>query len=135
MLLYNLYISYKCILQADQLTSFYNAVEEGKEAYNDILSNLEVSSSSNITNFNKSLNRESEEKLEINLNLEKAMSDDKTFAVEVQNESDDSDNIEENLDFLLSLKSPTLQSSKKQMPLTNVLSKNGNSINLFLKRF
>lgn len=63
------------------------------------------------------------------------MSDDKTFAVEVQNESDDSDNIEENLDFLLSLKSPTLQSNKKQMPLTNVLSKNGNSINLFLKTF
>ncbi|KAL2712982.1 uncharacterized protein V1478_017573 [Vespula squamosa] len=109
---------------ADQLTSFYNAVEKGKEAYNDILSNLKVSNSSNTMNFNKSLDRESEEKLEMNLNLKKAVNDNKTFTAKVQSESDDSDNTEENLDFLLSLESPTLQSNKKQMPLTNVLSKN-----------
>lgn len=107
---------------ADQLTSFYNTVEEGKEAYNNILSNLKVSSSSNIMNFNKSL--ESEEKLKMNLDLKKATSDNKTFVAKIQNESDDSDNMEENLDFLLSLESPSLQNNKKQMPLTNVLSKN-----------
>ncbi|KAF7395135.1 hypothetical protein HZH66_008309 [Vespula vulgaris] len=107
---------------ADQLTSFYNTVEEGKEAYNNILSNLKVSSSSNITNLNKSL--ESEEKLKMNLDPKKAMSDNKTFVAKIQDESDDSDNMEENLDFLLSLESPSLQSNKKQMPLTNVLSKN-----------
>ncbi|KAL2743667.1 uncharacterized protein V1477_008107 [Vespula maculifrons] len=107
---------------ADQLTSFYNTVEEGKEAYNNILSNLKVSSSSNIMNLNKSL--ESEEKLKMNLDQKKAISDNKTFVAKIQDESDDSDNMEENLDFLLSLESPSLQSNKKQMPLTNVLSKN-----------
>lgn len=83
-------------------------------------------------NLNKSL--ESEEKLKMNLDPKKAMSDNKTFVAKIQDESDDSDNMEENLDFLLSLESPSLQSNKKQMPLTNVLSKNGNLINLFLKK-
>lgn len=129
---YIIHVLYKYILQADQLTSFYNTVEEGKEAYNNILSNLKVSSSSNIMNLNKSL--ESEEKLKMNLDPKKAMSDNKTFVAKIQDESDDSDNMEENLDFLLSLESPSLQSNKKQMPLTNVLSKNGNLINLFLKK-
>ncbi|XP_046822885.1 uncharacterized protein LOC124425897 [Vespa crabro] len=108
---------------ADQLTSFYNAVEEGKEIYNDILSNLEISSSSNTMNFNKSLDRESKEKLEMNLNLQKSMTDNKTFEAQIEDKSDDSDT-EESLDFLLSLKSSTLQSNKKQMASTDVFSKN-----------
>lgn len=105
----------------DQLTSFHNAVEEGKKAYKNILSNLEISDSSDVTNLNRSLESKSEEQLDMSLGFKKTMSDNKTTVAGDRNENDDT---EEDLDFLLSLESPTLQSNIKQMPLPNIQFKN-----------
>ncbi|KAI4497393.1 hypothetical protein M0802_007404 [Mischocyttarus mexicanus] len=105
----------------DQLTSFHNAVEEGKKVYKNILSNLEISDSSDIRNLNKSLESKNEEQLDMNSDLKKTINDKKKTVAEKQNENDDT---EEDLDFLLSLESPVLQNNKKQMPLPNIQFKN-----------
>lgn len=95
---------------ADQLTHFHNAAEEGKKAYKEILSNQEVSNSSNAVTSTKSLDNESKEpKKSTNL------------PTEIQCINTDNDNLDEDLDFLLSLKSANVQSDKKQTTLTNVL--------------
>ncbi|XP_015184394.1 PREDICTED: uncharacterized protein LOC107070577 [Polistes dominula] len=106
----------------DQLTSFHNAVKEGKKAYKNILSNLEISDSSDITNLNRSLESKNEEQVDMSLGFKKTMSDNKITIAEEQNKNDDT---EEDLDFLLSLESPTLQSNIKQMPLPKIQFKNG----------
>ncbi|KAK2579442.1 hypothetical protein KPH14_002652 [Odynerus spinipes] len=96
---------------ADQLTNFHNAAEEGKEAYKNILSNLEISNSSSIVAFKESLENGSKERPEKSSNLTN----------EMQDTNDYSDNLDEDLDFLLSLESPTVQSDKKQVTLTSIL--------------
>lgn len=95
---------------ADQLTNFHNIAEEGKEAYKAILSSLESSKSSNIITSKVSLDNESKKQPEKN----------SIIPANVQDINDDSDNFDDDLDFLLSLKSPVVQNYDKEMTLTNV---------------
>ncbi|KAL6264807.1 hypothetical protein P5V15_004904 [Pogonomyrmex californicus] len=75
---------------SDQLTSIYNNAERGKAAYNAILNELDTSSLSNAENETENMQNQSE-----------------NLTANVKFESNDNvQDLEEDLDFLLSLKEP-----------------------------